>query len=69
MLFSALTTSGEALRLRDEVKRKTAALRQKVGQLRQARDDAESANQAKSRFLATVSHEIRTNLSILLMYL
>lgn len=60
MLFSALTASGEALRLRDEVKRKTASLRQKVGQLRQARDDAESANLAKSRFLATVSHEIRT---------
>ncbi len=60
MLFSVLTTSGEALRLRDEVNRKTAALRQKVGQLRQARDDAESANQAKSLFLATVSHEIRT---------
>lgn len=60
MLFSALTTSGEALRLRDEVKRKTAALRQKVGQLRRARDEAESANQAKSGFLATVSHEIRT---------
>ncbi len=60
MLFSALIASGEALRLHDKVKRKTAALRQKVGQLRQARDDAESANQAKSLFLANVSHEIRT---------
>ena len=29
-------------------------------ELRQARDDAESANRAKSSFLATMSHEIRT---------
>ncbi|HZP74429.1 MAG TPA: GAF domain-containing protein [Gaiellaceae bacterium] len=31
-----------------------------VGELQRAREEAESANQAKSAFLATMSHEIRT---------
>jgi signal transduction histidine kinase/CheY-like chemotaxis protein len=34
-----------------------------VSALAKARDDAQSANRAKSRFLATVSHEIRTPLN------
>ena len=36
------------------------------GELRQARQDAEEANQAKSGFLAAMSHEIRTSLNSLL---
>ena len=51
----------------DEIGRLSAALDQmrqaiaaEKASLRQARDDAESSNQAKSRFLAAMSHEIRT---------
>lgn len=58
--FAVLIAGGEALRLRNEVRRKTAELRKNLAELREAKNSAESANQAKSMFLATVSHEIRT---------
>jgi signal transduction histidine kinase/DNA-binding response OmpR family regulator len=41
-------------------------IRQLVAELAQARDDAQSANQAKSRFLAGMSHELRTPMNAIL---
>ncbi|CAI5971977.1 unnamed protein product, partial [Closterium sp. NIES-64] len=45
---------------RDKISQQSAALERLVGQLREARVEAESANRLKSRFLASMSHEIRT---------
>ncbi|CAI5500425.1 unnamed protein product [Closterium sp. Naga37s-1] len=45
---------------RDKISQQSTALERLVGQLREARVEAESANRLKSRFLASMSHEIRT---------
>lgn len=47
-------------RMTDALRNEAATVRRRTTQLERAREEAESANRAKSAFLATMSHEIRT---------
>ncbi len=49
--------------LEDRVEQRTKELAKANGELAAARDDAESANAAKTAFLAAMSHELRTPLN------
>lgn len=56
----------DARRLADDMARQGSQLRQINQELVQAKEAAETANDAKSRFMANISHEIRTPLNAIL---
>ena len=54
--------------LERKVEERTVALRQAIEDAKAARVEADSANQAKSRFLAQLTHELRTPLNAVIGY-
>ena len=69
--FVRVTESLEGINrdLEQRVQRKSAELRTALDAMRQARDEAQSANQNKSRFLAAASHDLRQPMHALGLYM
>ena len=65
-LIMSLLLLGAILNDARHNRRLESQVRERTRQLELARDEAESANRAKSAFLATVSHELRTPLNAII---
>lgn len=63
-----LASAREAARAENQLREVIAGQRNEIAALQRARDTAEAANEAKTRFLSSISHEIRSPLNAIYGY-
>lgn len=63
-----LISAADAVRAQDMLKHVIAEQRTEIAELTRAREAAEGANEAKTRFLSSISHEIRSPLNAIYGY-